>query len=662
MDSVRAPAGQPACMTEATLLTTARVRLTTGMCVGEIDGTNFFFVRSANGPRLVLTGTQLQLLRKSFAQSSTVPAALAELLSEQQGIRLREFYELVVRAAAAGLLVEKDAAVAAERPWSARLPVAIARPLGWVAVLAGLGAIPFGTVRPPEGAVEWVIGWVAGCLLLSAGGLLAGAVLSGAKLVVRERRWRWVSLTPHWGVDCWEAQMHGPNCQAAVALAWWAPLAVGAGAAAWLLPGIVFPLLLVLLLQLRPWGNAAGALWLHSRWAVPEPTLATAPMLKLATRDPWEDWQQRRERLESRWTVIQLGAAVLWGTAWLVLLMTALPGPTASLLAALPAGSMSVAARGVAVAVLATALVVGVLLVLARVRSWLQRRRALQPSAPGDSFLARPREITSTAPQDLRQFELLRTLPEEDLRGLAEKLERIEVPARKFVIREDEPGDAFYLVGAGRLEVTKNVPRAGLRPAMRVIGRLGPGDCFGEIALLDATPRTASVRAAQDSQLWRLTRTDFDELLVRRVGLQRISELLQNTVFLGRLVQFSDWSLSELAAFAQRCSRMVCPPGRVHLQRGQPNSFFYLIYDGAFEVKEEGRVIRRLGPGDYFGEISLLDGTRATADVVAVEESRCLALSWHEFFDFFSRDFRLALRIDTRAESLRSRRNGNSRH
>ncbi len=89
----------------------------------------------------------------------------------------------------------------------------------------------------------------------------------------------------------------------------------------------------------------------------------------------------------------------------------------------------------------------------------------------------------------------------------------------------------------------------------------------------------------------------------------------------------------------------------VVLQQGEPNHWFYLIYDGAFEARDGKRVLRRMGPGDYFGEISLLEGWEATATVVAIEESRCLALSRADFLELFARDFRIGLRMEALADA-----------
>jgi CRP-like cAMP-binding protein len=72
------------------------------------------------------------------------------------------------------------------------------------------------------------------------------------------------------------------------------------------------------------------------------------------------------------------------------------------------------------------------------------------------------------------------------------------------VIAEGEVGDAFYAVGSGRLEVLQNGES---------IGKLGPGDYFGEIALLTDAPRTATVRASTPVRVFRLERAQFDSLL-----------------------------------------------------------------------------------------------------------------------------------------------------
>ena len=91
-------------------------------------------------------------------------------------------------------------------------------------------------------------------------------------------------------------------------------------------------------------------------------------------------------------------------------------------------------------------------------------------------------------------------LPESTLEQLASRLERIRVPAGHDVFRQGDPGDRFYVIAEGEVEVVIDG---------RSTGTLEPGEHFGEIALLRDIPRTAGVRARSDVELYALGRDDF---------------------------------------------------------------------------------------------------------------------------------------------------------
>ena len=105
-----------------------------------------------------------------------------------------------------------------------------------------------------------------------------------------------------------------------------------------------------------------------------------------------------------------------------------------------------------------------------------------------------------------RQFGLLRgislfaPLPLATLETLATRMEPLPVPGGELVIRQGDPGDRFFVVGDGEVELSK-------RDGWRAL--LHPGDFFGEIALLRDTPRTASAHGAGPALLFALDRDDF---------------------------------------------------------------------------------------------------------------------------------------------------------
>ena len=111
---------------------------------------------------------------------------------------------------------------------------------------------------------------------------------------------------------------------------------------------------------------------------------------------------------------------------------------------------------------------------------------------------------------ELRQVPLLADLSEEDLERLYEMAETVSVPAGQFVLREGEAGDSLYIVLEGKLEVTKR--RGGQEV---VLSSYEPGQFFGEMALLEQAPRSASVRTLRESRLLAIDQAAFQALLSR---------------------------------------------------------------------------------------------------------------------------------------------------
>ena len=131
----------------------------------------------------------------------------------------------------------------------------------------------------------------------------------------------------------------------------------------------------------------------------------------------------------------------------------------------------------------------GMVLPVAAVLSW-QRLGAI------DAAATRPeRELAL-----LRSVAIFSPLPLPALEHLAHSLEPAGVSAGTEVFRQGEPGDRFYVVAEGEVEVEVDG---------RVVRTQGAGDHFGEIALLRDVPRTATVRAVTDTELYALDRDEF---------------------------------------------------------------------------------------------------------------------------------------------------------
>jgi CRP-like cAMP-binding protein len=114
----------------------------------------------------------------------------------------------------------------------------------------------------------------------------------------------------------------------------------------------------------------------------------------------------------------------------------------------------------------------------------------------------------------LRVVPLFRDLPPADLAAIWRRLHEVRAPAGTVICERGQPGDRFYVVQSGILEI-----RLGLEPSGVVVRHVRPGDFVGETALLTGAPRSADVLVLEDAVLWALTRQDFAALLAERVSL-----------------------------------------------------------------------------------------------------------------------------------------------
>ena len=111
--------------------------------------------------------------------------------------------------------------------------------------------------------------------------------------------------------------------------------------------------------------------------------------------------------------------------------------------------------------------------------------------------------------------ELLRTVPifadlsEADLEKLTGLALRKRYPKDGVVFFENESGDTLFMISQGRIKVTI----LGDDGREIILSVLGSGDFFGEMALLDNEPRSATAIAAEDSELLSLSRADFEGVL-----------------------------------------------------------------------------------------------------------------------------------------------------
>ena len=120
--------------------------------------------------------------------------------------------------------------------------------------------------------------------------------------------------------------------------------------------------------------------------------------------------------------------------------------------------------------------------------------------------------MTSNTGDMLGQIPLFRGLSKKDAKHVASLMTPVEVKEGRVLARQGDVGREFFVIREGHAVVERDGA---------VVNTLGPGDWFGEIALLDNARRAATVTAKTDMQLEVLTRTEFSELLDTAPGVSR---------------------------------------------------------------------------------------------------------------------------------------------
>lgn len=100
---------------------------------------------------------------------------------------------------------------------------------------------------------------------------------------------------------------------------------------------------------------------------------------------------------------------------------------------------------------------------------------------------------------------------------------------------------------------------------------------------------------------------------------------------LRRVPLFSACSKTNIARIARLVDEIDLPAGRALTQQGRVGDEFFIIVDGTVRVERDGRRIDTLGPGDFLGEISLIDHRPRTATATCETRCRVLVLAHREF-------------------------------
>lgn len=133
----------------------------------------------------------------------------------------------------------------------------------------------------------------------------------------------------------------------------------------------------------------------------------------------------------------------------------------------------------------------------------------------------------------LRRAEIFSGLVDDELRKVAELCHGLKVQAGRAIFKEGDSGDELYIILEGCVRVMINTRSADGTFAPSTINRLYPGQCFGEMILLNSAARSATIEAVDPTTLIVMHETDFRNLCEAdpRIGYVVIRNLAQDLAF-----------------------------------------------------------------------------------------------------------------------------------
>lgn len=196
------------------------------------------------------------------------------------------------------------------------------------------------------------------------------------------------------------------------------------------------------------------------------------------------------------------------------------------------------------------------------------------------------------------------------------------IEGKEIVYEEGNPSLNFYIVHSGKLEFVSSGNRLGL---------IKPGEFFGEPALLDSSNRPCTVRSIEKSILWAIDNNTYKKI-IEEFSAQESKEMLE---FINSVPIFNPLTQDQKLMLSSLTTVQSYNIDDFIITKGEPGDTLHIVKEGTVKVVIDGKVMRTMTKGAFYGEQALIQRCPRTASIIAESPVKVVIIGQGLFNDIF---------------------------
>lgn len=598
---------------------------------------------------MVLNRAEWKILSR-YSKPTTILDLFPDLVRDRATPELSELFELLLKARRRFILVtlgtQPPAIIASD--WSSKLSYTISHLLSLLAIAFGVISLIFQpqmqiAPNPLLATFFLVLGWVIVCLCLSFGNFLAACLTNWFEREVFDPDWKLATLFPHFRFNMKDLPMGGVLLETGAAQLQVMPVFLFSGIASWLVPQMSIMAIIGMLFSLAPLKGAPATRFLQAVFRGPQRSV-TVDFVFDSGRGAMGRLGRSLKQLNHRYYFIETLYSLGWmGLSGYLAYSVFGTGQLGEILSDSYGSEQQTLISTIVLSVLGvTILVLGLNKLFTKIQSLFKKAENTTLQAVEEEKLDFSSIDKSHIEDLILAMPFAQKLTFDLVKQLAARAQHNVYAPNQVIYDFGDQLNHYPIVLLGRLSIEQE-SRSGKLYEVRSVS---PGETFGEDELLDERATDYRVRSTEETCIVFIDKEAFKKHVVSRVGRQRIQEMMQKEGLLNDIRFSKNWEKETIQRFAKLCVVNEYHDGSIVLPEEFDNRFFYIIYQGIFLVRKRRKPVAKLRRGDFFGEISLLQNSPTTSEVLSEERGKAFTISKGDFLRFMVTDFRVALQIE----------------